>query len=241
MALAPTMAIDHSVLDRPIWAALTTGHRALAEGSRLAWRYPAEIAPFAAMLDASPEAFQALRALIPLNGLAALFTLDKVEPPPGLEIQLEAPIYQMISTGVATTPGTPAEVLALGGADAADMLLLAELTRPGPFGPRTHELGDYIGIRIGGRLAAMAGERMRLDHHVEISAVCVHPDHRGKGYARILVECLMHRLVQRGITPFLHVFAGNMAAIALYRQLGFVIRQNLHVTRLGLAAAQETA
>ena len=128
------------------------------------------------------------------------------------------------------------------------MLRLTQQTNPGPFGPRTHELGQYIGVRVDGALAAMAGERMRLDGAVEISAVCVSPEHRGKGYAAFLVAWLVRKLREEGATPFLHVFTDN-PAIALYERLGFTKRKTLRLTvsralrldRLGLSALQTRA
>ena len=119
----------------------------------------------------------------------------------------------------------------LGPSDVPEMLHLTEQTQPGPFGPRTHELGQYIGIRVDGALVAMAGERMRLDGAVEISAVCVSPDHRGKGYAAFLVAWLVRKLRAEGSTPFLHVFTDN-PAIALYERLGFRTRKTLRLTVL---------
>jgi len=112
------------------------------------------------------------------------------------------------------------------------MLRLALETNPGPFGPRTHELGQYIGARVDGALAAMAGERMRLDQAVEISAVCVSPEHRGKGYAAFLVARLVREIRAEGATPFLHVFTDNTSAIALYERLGFTKRKTLRLTVL---------
>jgi predicted GNAT family acetyltransferase len=103
---------------------------------------------------------------------------------------------------------------------------------PGPFGPRTRELGQYIGIRVDGALAAMAGERMRLDGFVEISAVCVDPEHRGRGYAALLVAWLVRKLREEGATPFLHVFPDNLSAIALYERLGFTARSALRLAVL---------
>jgi predicted GNAT family acetyltransferase len=111
------------------------------------------------------------------------------------------------------------------------MLRLAEQTNPGPFGPRTHELGQYIGVRVDGALAAMAGERLRLHGAVEISAVCVSPEHRGKGYAAFLVAWLVRKLREEGAMPFLHVFTEN-PAIALYERLRFTKRKTLRLTVL---------
>ena len=116
------------------------------------------------------------------------------------------------------------------------MLRLTEQTNPGPFGPRTHELGQYIGVRVDGALAAMAGERMRLDGAVEISAVCVSPEHRGKGHAAFLVAWLVRKLREEGAKPFLHAFTDN-PAIALYERLGFTKRKTLRLTVLARAEA----
>lgn len=108
------------------------------------------------------------------------------------------------------------------------MLALAQLTKPGPFGLRTRELGTYIGIRQNGQLVAMAGERLRVPGFTEISAVCTHPDHLGRGYAATLMTELMHRIRSRGEVPFLHVREDNTRAIPIYERLGFRKRVLLH-------------
>jgi predicted GNAT family acetyltransferase len=120
--------------------------------------------------------------------------------------------------------------------DVPDMLALVEVTHPGPFGPRTIELGEYIGVRRQGILVAMAGERMRLDGFTEISAVCVHPSCRGQGLAAELVSTLVRSIASRGETPFLHVFNSNRAAIELYLKLGFVLRRRVHLALLARAS-----
>lgn len=112
------------------------------------------------------------------------------------------------------------------------MLRLTELTNPGPFAPRTHELGRYLGIRADGMLVAMAGERMRLEGYIEISAVCVHPDFRGQGHAQRLICALAGNATRSGMFPFLHVFADNASAIATYLRLDFLIRRTIYLTRL---------
>jgi predicted GNAT family acetyltransferase len=142
----------------------------------------------------------------------------------------------MIADGETPVPSRDLEPVVLGPADVPETLDLAERTQPGPFGPRTHELGQYIGIRVDGALAAMAGERMRLDGYVEISAVCVSPEHRGRGYAALLVSWLIHKLRDEGVTPFLHVFTDNVSAIALYERLGFTTRKTLRLTVLARAS-----
>jgi predicted GNAT family acetyltransferase len=229
-------AATESALNRPVWSALTTGDRRFAEGGSLALRFPPDIAPFAATAEDSPEAFAALGALISRDGRVALVSLDKLKPHPGLEVVREAPIVQMVALAATPVSSQGFKPLVLGAADVPEMLDLAERTKPGPFGPRTHELGQYIGIRVDGPLAAMAGERMRLNGCVEISAVCVSPEHRGRGYAALLVAWLVHKLREEGATPFLHVFTDNVPAIALYERLGFTTRKTLRLTVFSRAA-----
>ena len=112
------------------------------------------------------------------------------------------------------------------------MIELTELTKPGPFYARTHELGTFLGIRVDGKLVAMTGERMKPANYTEMTAVCVHPDHRGRGYAQLLLGEVGRQIVARGEIPFLHVFTNNTSAIALYQRQGMKIRRRLHVTVL---------
>jgi predicted GNAT family acetyltransferase len=98
---------------------------------------------------------------------------------------------------------------------------LARLTNPGPFGPRTPELGEYFGFFEGSRLIAMAGERLCAGDLHEVSGICTHPDFQGRGLARKLTLKLVRRQMQRGKTTFLHVMSHNTGARALYQKLGF--------------------
>jgi predicted GNAT family acetyltransferase len=222
-------------LDNPIWAALTTGNKALAEGGPLAWRYPPDIAPFAAIADRTALPSRRWRHCCRPKGRIALATVDRLVPPLALAVDRQAPIMQMVlKTPIASVRSEPEHVV-LGAPDVADMLDLTGRTRPGPFGSRTIEFGQYIGVRVEGALAAMAGERMRFGRFVEISAVCVDPDHRGKGYAAVLVTRLAQRLQAQALTPILHVFADNASAIALYEKLGFAKRRMFHLTILRAA------
>src|ERR1700694_1723888 len=218
-------------LDRPIWSALTTRQQALAEGGALALRYPPAIGPFADLVDMSAQSFAALAAILSGSEIAVLFTPDAVTAPDEFKIVLAETGEQMI--------GTPAEnsirgveIVTLGAADVPDMMALTELTKPGPFGARTHELGTFLGIRVDGQLVAMAGERLKPANYTEITAVCVHPSHRGRGYGQILLGAVARQISARGEIPFLHVFSNNESAIALYRRQGMAIRRRLHVTVL---------
>ncbi|WP_375780588.1 GNAT family N-acetyltransferase [Bradyrhizobium sp. ma5] len=216
-------------LDRPIWSALTTRQRDLAEGGAEARRFPVAIAPFADMADMSPESFAALGALLSGPDIAVLFTPDPVPVPPEFKVLLAETGEQMIGTPAEfSLPGV--EIVRLGVADVPAMMALTEMTKPGPFSARTHELGNFFGIRVGGELVAMTGERMKPGNYTEMTAVCVHPDHRGHGYAQALLSAVGRQIVARGELPFLHVFTGNASAIALYRRQRMEIRRRLHIT-----------
>ena len=218
-------------LDYPIWTALTTRQSALAEGGGLARRYPVPVAPFAALADPSAESFAALGALLSASDVAVLFTPDAVSAPDEFKILLAETGEQMMGTP-AETPARGVEIVRLGVEDVPDMMELTALTKPGPFSVRTHELGTFLGIRVEGQLAAMAGERMKPGHYTEITAVCVRPDHRGRGFGQMLLSAVSRQIVARGENPFLHVFSSNASAIALYRRQGMEIRRRLHITVL---------
>jgi ribosomal protein S18 acetylase RimI-like enzyme len=218
-------------LDHPIWNALNSRQQALAEGGALARRYPPAIGPFAAMADMSPQSFAALGALMSGPEIAVLFTPDPVIAPAEFKILLAETGEQMIGTPAQST-SRGVEIVTLGANDVPAMMALTELTKPGPFTPRTHELGTFLGIRIDGQLVAMAGERMKPADYTEITAVCVHPDHRGRGYGQMLLAAISRQISARGEIPFLHVFSSNSSAIALYRRQGMEIRRRLYVTVL---------
>jgi predicted GNAT family acetyltransferase len=134
-------------------------------------------------------------------------------------------------------PAREIDFVQMTAADSPDMLSLATMMKPGPFGTRTHELGTYIGVRREGQLAAMAGERMRMSGFTEISAVCTHPSHSGHGYATALMVELIGRIRRRNEIPFLHVRSSNTHAIWLYRRIGFADRRHFHFTVIGKSAA----
>lgn len=214
---------DAHPLDRPIWNALTSGWAALAEGDGHARRLMRDYGLFGAAADDSPDAALALAALIPADG--ELWTVERAElPPPSESRRLRsADCVQMVAATI--TPATrDFDIVDLTEEDAPEMLALATLTKPGPYVARTNRLGRFVGIKREGRLIAMAGERMRMPGHVEVSGVCTHPDGRGRGYAGALMRRVAERMIAEGHVPFLHAYADNAGAIALYESLGFRTR-----------------
>ncbi|USQ94724.1 GNAT family N-acetyltransferase [Caulobacter sp. RL271] len=221
------------ILDRPVFATLggRQGHLALRHGGAV--RMDPAYGLFAATVDQNPESLAALGELVSDKGTVGLVETFTPPPPPGTEILSSALCLQMVAETVAPAWDVGFDMLVLDDADAAEMLALASLTKPGPFFARTHQLGAFIGVRVDGQLVAMAGERMRPDGYTEASGVCVHPDHRGKGYAARLLREVTAKILARGEKAFLHSYADNATAIGLYESLGYRGRAEVRFTILG--------
>ena len=217
-------------LDRPALAALRTRHSVHAQADGRAMRYDPDVAPFISALDGTAEALADVGRFVPEDRFAIILQRERSALPPGTRAEVQAEGVQMVAQALTAAPD--AGFIPLSEADAPEMVELAALTKPGPFLIRTHELGGYIGIRDQGRLVAMAGERFKLPGFTEVSAVCTHPDYRGRGYAAALTIAVASRIAARGETPFLHTFASNTNAIRLYEKLGFVLRTPMSVTVL---------
>lgn len=207
-------------LDNPIWNALGSRLAQFGEGDDKARRFVADVSPFAAAADETPQSIAALGALVPDEGDISLLQVAPPQPPPAVTVTMSALGVQMVARAMTKSDKSFA-IEALGDDDAAEMLALATLTRPGPFRTRTHALGRFVGIRDNGVLVAMAGERLQTDAFIEISAVCTHPDYRGRGYGAALMRTVGARIIADGATPFLHSYADNTTAIVLYKSLGF--------------------
>lgn len=210
-----------AVLDDPVWSSLTTRHAHLARGDRLALRYPPDIAPFVAIAASTPAHAAALRALVDVDELVALFGAPMPDGTAGWAMQDTLRIVQMIRRDPRPLPQRDAAIVRLGARDVDAMLALVEITHPGPFRRRTIELGTFVGVRDAGRLIAMAGERMHAGAYHEVSGVCTHPDAQGRGLARALMADVINRMLRAGEVPFLHADQENTRAIALYESLGF--------------------
>ena len=217
----PLPAAQKHPLDNVVWQALATRQACFSQVAGAVRRFLPEIGPLAGFAAPDEPDYEALARLAG-SGFIAIFLDAPFATRPGWKVVGGAPLVQMVWQGT-ELPETPAPepIVRLRAADSAEMIELTNLTKPGPFGARTHELGDFYGVRIGGKLAAMAGERMKVDGHTEVSAVCTHPEHLGKGYAAALMRAVMRGIRARGETPFLHSRADNARAIGLYEKLGF--------------------
>ncbi|MEU6367505.1 GNAT family N-acetyltransferase [Streptomyces sp. NPDC046931] len=229
------------ILDNPAWAALTGPHAHFAQRIGHAARYHEDVAPFHAVSDEDdPRAWADLAALVGPGGTASVRGVTEV--PEGWEIVRTGHGVQLLDTGVRAEPDR--EAVRLGPDDVPEILDLVARTQPGPYLPRTVEMGTYLGIRHQGRLIALAGERLHPPGWTEISAVCTDPDHRGRGLATRLVRAVAAGIKERGERPFLHAVATNANAIRLYESIGFTLRRRTVfslVRHTGAAVLEETA
>lgn len=220
-------------LDNVIWQALTTRQERFAEACEKARRFVRDVSPLTAFAEENDQGYQSVARLVGSTGTAALFLDRPYEPRAGWQYVAGAPLLQMVCenghaachSAVHFAAQSDREIVELGPEDSPEMMELTSLTKPGPFGSRTHELGTYLGIRLQGRLVAMAGERLKVPGYTEVSAVCTHPERTGKGYARVLMMEVMQRIRERGEAPFLHVRQDNTRAVELYKRLGFYERK----------------
>jgi predicted GNAT family acetyltransferase len=217
-------------LENPVWHALTTAQANIAEGDDFARRYPLRYTPFAAVREATPHAFETLARVLQPEGIAALVNVAPEDVPAAWMVLRSIQAVQMTCQNLAPSPEP--DIFELQESDQPEMLELVRLTEPGPFKERAADLGKFYGVRDGNTLVAMAGERMHLTGFTEISAVCTHPEYRGRGLARGLMHRLSREILTRGEIPFLHVFANNTNAIRVYEKLGFQKRRDVLITVL---------
>jgi ribosomal protein S18 acetylase RimI-like enzyme len=212
----------------PVWHALQTRQRHFARYAGEACKFETDVAPFAAVASRSEEASRQLHSLLAPKEIVYMMGEPPVEVP-GLVVQGTLAGLQMVLAARADTPPAHSVPISrLSCEDAADMVELTTIAFPGYFRIRTCEMGSYYGVRIGGRLVSMAGERFAFDRYVEISGVCTHPEHTGRGYAAALMTRLMLDHRRDGWLSCLHLSAANTHAKELYDRLGFVVNREVN-------------
>ena len=209
------------LLDQIVWHSLTGAQAHCATGTATARRYAPGFSPIIAFADSARPDFAALEHYCE-PGEHYYCSGWSGPAPPGWQVDAETMLVKMVWHAPAPAADDSLAAVRLGPEHVPQMLELVALTKPGPFGPRTIELGDYFGCFEGPRLVAMAGERMHAGGLREVSGVCTHPEFQGRGLARRLMQLLLRRELQRGETPFLHVMCDNRAAHDLYERMGFV-------------------
>jgi ribosomal protein S18 acetylase RimI-like enzyme len=222
--------LPESLFLNPVWHSLHGPHRHVAHIEGGACRYPADVAPFAAIDAPSAAAFAQLRAL--LDPDESIWIADYGRSAPGLAVVDALDCVQMVLPQEVEIPAPGRDVLPLTAAHAPEMVALTNVAFPGFFRPATYRMGSFFGVRASGELVAMGGERLLLPGHPEMSAICTHPDHRGEGLATDVVRHLARDHRRAGLVSWLHVGAPNRRAIDLYASLGFVRVRNVMLHRI---------
>ncbi|OJW17994.1 MULTISPECIES: GNAT family N-acetyltransferase [unclassified Mucilaginibacter] len=212
------------LLDNPIYNALTTGNKHLAVEAGSAFHFENDVAPFAGMKDNSLADLEAFVEHMSDDRVYVFFTPVKLDIPDHLKVLRHFQMFQMVYEGNGHTVEMDSSLTSLDDQHVEEMLALTKLTNPGPFLQRTIKFSNYTGVFADGTLVAMAGHRMQPLPYVEISAVCTHPEHTGKGHAAKLLLEQARRIIAAGKTPFLHVLQENTGAIKVYERVGFKTR-----------------
>lgn len=215
------------ILDNPIYNSLISAHGVFSSGTDNVKYYLEEVASFAGLKGNSKFDFETLYENSSLESLFIVFAPAPITIPEQWRLIAQIDMFQMIYESKEVPKGNDIDLKDLDKSHVAEMTALVELTQPGPFRPRTIELGNYTGVFNGGELVAMAGHRFNPTPYTEVSAVCTHPDHHGKGYAYELIREQIRRILAKSQTPFLHVRNDNHGAVKLYRKLGFDVRTEM--------------
>ena len=221
------MHIEH-ILDNPVWEALVSEDNRFNRGAHALAFFPEDVSPFVGMEHWNEEDLTRMESLLPAERSFSVMIAREVMIPQNFEIIFTTPLYQMTCNRLQPIAQAGATIQHLGEADVPAMLALTALTKPGPFLQHTIDFGNYVGIYEHGELVAMAGERLHLKGYTEVSAVCTHPDHLGKGYAAQLMTYSCEQIMKQGNIPFLHVKTDNLRAIRKYEQLGFTKRADFY-------------
>jgi predicted GNAT family acetyltransferase len=214
-------------LSNPAWESLCTRQKDFNRGDEEIRFYPADVSPFLAVKNWDEKDMQALIARIPDRSFSIVVENEVTLPPP-FDIIFAIPLYQMVCKDLHPSETTGIDIRDLSYEHVPQMLELTAMTKPGPFYEKTIDLGNYIGIFNNDKLVAMAGERMKLTGYTEVSAICTHPDHLGKGYASALFSKASERILKDGCRPFLHVRTDNDRAIRIYEKFGYNIRCKMY-------------
>ena len=215
-------------LHNPVFNALISGDKNLNVGDDTVKYFDEAVSPFVGFEETYTNGFVDLHEMLPAGRRILYATPGNISEPQGWELRHEIKGLQFIYEGGTETEEEFHNIIPLNSSHVNQMIELATLTKPGPFGPRTIDFGHYNGIFDKDKLVAMTGQRLHVQNFTEISAVCTHPDYTGKGYAYTLLKQQLQIILQLQQRPFLHVRADNERAIALYEWMGFTISRPMN-------------
>lgn len=217
------------ILDNPVWNATISFNNHLTTGNDKVKIFHEEVGPFAGLQTFDLASFSSLYDMISQNRAAAILSTEDLKIPEYFKIKDLVKVLQMTGENIQPSVKSYDEIVSLEKKEVPQMIALTQLTHPGPFLQRTIEFGNYTGIFKEDKLVAMAGQRLHPYQYIEISAVCVHPDHAGKGYAKSLINKQLDMIIANESIPFLHVRADNENAINVYKHLGFTVRRQVNI------------
>ncbi len=218
----------NDILHNPVFNALCSGDAQLSAGTASVKFFDEAVSPFAGFEESNDKGFDELYDIMPAGRKILYANPSPVTLPKGWQVQHHIPGLQFVYEGKSTHQKTFANVQPLNETHVDEMVQLATLTKPGPFGTGTIQFGFYHGIFDNGKLVAMTGQRLHVQDYTEVSAVCTHPDHTGKGYANTLMLHQLQLILQQGKHPFLHVREDNDRAVALYQRLGMIVSRPMN-------------
>ena len=221
-------ATMNNMLINPVYNALLTRDAGLGFGTDTVRSFDEEVSPFVGFGEENQKGFEELADLLPVSRKIIYAKPSRIVEPRHWKISVQMAGLQFVYEGVGVPPRPSVMLTRLQSSHVEEMVQLAMLTKPGPFNTRTIEFGNYHGVFDDGKLVAMAGQRMHPGPYTEISAVCTHPEHLGKGYAAALITHQLESILDEGNKPFLHVRADNERAVALYLRLGFKVSREMN-------------
>jgi GNAT superfamily N-acetyltransferase len=224
---AAPRAAPAALLDNIVWESLAGAQARFSAGTSTARRYASGFSPIVGFADAEHPDFAALTPYCVPGEHFYCGGWSSGPAPAGWQLDVDKTGHQMVWDAPIPDADPDFAAVPLGPQHVLQMLELVALRPPGPFAARTHELGEYFGVLEGGRLVAMAGERMEAGPWREVSGVCTHPDVAGRGLAWRLIALIVRRQIARGQLPFLHVMADNLHAQRVYERMGFRFHQEV--------------
>jgi ribosomal protein S18 acetylase RimI-like enzyme len=215
------------LLDNPIYNALISAHHPISLGTAAVRYYLPSFASFAGLKDNSAANFGELYEISEPDSFFIVFSISPLKISAQWKLIKQINMFQLAYEHQTVPTGDESEFVDLKEIHVDEMISLVQLTEPGPFLEKTIDFGNYTGVFEDGKLVSMAGHRFNPTPYTEVSAVCTHPDHLGKGYAYCLLREQIKRILAKNEIPFLHVRDDNEGAIKLYQKLGFTIRTSM--------------